>query len=237
MTEVRHVLYYPTVCLKQLLEWVKDTDDIVELHAFRSWKDSSQKKEPDLPFVIHRKTTDQRLYINFQGYKRKRVSGAKMHYGSFPSKKVLDMIQKLGCTEMVLNKLSLLNTNPELYSMFSGTDAKYQKIVRDKANRAMVVTFKSVTMQERPEFIMKLLERFMGSEMHTLKFKPSTFDLATLQTYAQWYFRDFRNFLPSDNVRILKLCIDPVLDTVNRFIRTYVRRSKGVWVLQESKPM
>lgn len=237
MTEVRHVLYYPSVCLKHILGWVKDTDNIVELRAFRSWKDKSERKEPDLPFVIHRRTTDQRLYINFQGYKRKGVSGAKPHYGMFPVRKVLQMVEKLGATEMVLNQLTLINSDKDLYNMFAGTDARYERLVRDKVNRAMIVTFKSMVMQEKPEFIMKLLDRFMGKEMHELKFKASTFDLVSLQTYAQWYMRDFRNFLPKDNVNILKMCIDPVFDTANRFIRTYVRRQKGMWVLQETKPM
>lgn len=237
MSEVRHVLYYPSVCLKHILEWVKDHDTIVELKAYRSWKEKSERKVPELPFVIHSKTTDDRLYINFQGFKRKSVSGAKMHYGIFPAKQVLQMIQNVGAIDMVLNQISIMNDDKELYKMFSGTDAKFERFLRQKGNEGIILTFRAVQMRERPEFIMKLVERVMGEEMHNLKFKPSTFDLVGLQTYAQWFARDFRNFLPDDNVNILKKCTDPILDTTNRFIRTYVRRQKGIWVLQESKPL
>jgi len=237
MVIYKNIAYLPTISVKQILNSIGDTNNIVELDAYRRIVETSEKRPSlKLPFVHSAIKKQHRLKITFKGWYR---AGVKHQYGNFPTKDVLSFIDnyELGqrdVEDMVIQRLVLMCDNEELRKMFPieiSTCPNGQKV--------FVVTLKNTFHKRPPGGLRKELLQQMGTKITKLKFQLSSLDVKTLQTYIQWRVKHYGNLIksPNEDVKVLRSCLSPLFSKGFRKVRSYVRKPSKAWEYVGSKEL
>jgi len=233
MVDYLNIAYFPTVCLRHILEWIKDYKTIAEIDAVRGFGiETKREKSAVFPFIRERRTTMREIRLTFRGRDK---SGLKVGgYGTFPVKEVFRELERMQTEDLVVNRITLMNKNEELWEIFKHS-VKIKRPI-EKWERFMMVTLKNVNQKRAPLNLKNQILDVMGREVERLRFKIGTLDLVRLENYPDWKVNMSKNLIPPINqdTSILKLALDPLFKEGYRHIRTYVRKSKSTWEFLQS---
>jgi len=233
MVDYLNIAYFPSICMKHIVSWMKDTEDIAEMNAMRGFGlETKREKSKVLPFMRDRRETIREITLTFRG--RDRASIKSGGWGVFPVKKVFEEMESYETEDLVISRLVLMNKEPTLWDTFK--ESVVVKRPLEKWEKCMVATLVNVNQKKAPVSLKNQIMGAMGDQIEKLKFKLATLDLVRLENYPDWKANIAKNLIPESNqdTGILKTTLDPIFQEGYRHIRTYVRRSKASWEFLQS---
>jgi len=233
MVDYLNIAYFPSICMRHILSWIKNTEDIAEMNAVRGFGlETRREKSVELPFIKETRTTMRTIRLTFRGKDRASIKSGG--WGFFPVKKVFEEMKKYRTEDLVINRIVLTNRDPALWEMFKHSVRVKRPL--NKWEKCMVVTLRNVSQKKAPTSLKNQIMGVMGHEIERLKFKIATLDLVRLENYPDWKANLGKNLIPKVNqdTAILKSALDPIFEEGYRHIRTYVRRSKASWEFLQS---